>query len=468
MPCSHLPEFKSKYGVESYKTIYEVFICGNSIIDNKKIWVRCFRCSEEVGRLLACLHCVYIGCFKNHTNAHHHQHGHKLYVELSNGCIFCVVCKDYAYDRDFELLIRQKCSKIANGFSLNKWRPSEFEEGILQKHKSFIKILPPTKGIRGMINLGKTCYMNCIMQALLHTPMLRDYFFADKHECQVPKSSECIVCLLAVLFQKYYSDEQSALILHEILYFMWQKASHFSGYEERDAHEFFIAALNLLHQYSVPKNVNSSDPCTCIIDVIFQGKVQSDLVCQSCSNISTRVEPIMDISLDIPDPSTPANLYQCLNNFMTTEILASKINCSSCNSYQKVTKQLTLNTLSLVIVIQLKRLEFTELGKKKKNTYVSFPLELDMSSYMARNRTNSSTQDPSVNNQISSDSQYILYAVIEHRGAIDAGHYVAYIKKSRNSWYECSDGLVVEVDVETVMGCEGYLLFYHKTVLNYS
>ena len=87
--------------------------------------------------------------------------------------------------------------------------------------------------------------------------------------------------------------------------------------------------------------------CSCIVDTIFTGKLQSDVVCQVrdetfhialkiiyiqvCKGVSTTIDPFWDISLDLPaiaDGST-ISLDFCLNRFTQAEHLGSmsKIRC---------------------------------------------------------------------------------------------------------------------------------------------
>jgi len=45
--------------------------------------------------------------------------------------------------------------------------------------------------------------MNCIVQALIHTPLLRDFFLADRHLCQFQEEpGRCLVCEVSRLFQE--------------------------------------------------------------------------------------------------------------------------------------------------------------------------------------------------------------------------------------------------------------------------
>ena len=62
---------------------------------------------------------------------------------------------------------------------------------------------------------------------------------------------------------------------------------------------------------------------------------------------------------------------------------------------------------------------------------------------------------------------YTLFAVINHIGTIEAGHYTSYVRQHRDKWYRCNDHQIVPTTIPEVLDSEGYLLFYHKQRLEY-
>ncbi|KAL4663206.1 hypothetical protein H8959_021002 [Pygathrix nigripes] len=198
----------------------------------------------------------------------------------------------------------------------------------------------------------------------------------------------------------FYSGHRSPHIPYKLLHLVWTHARHLAGYEQQDAHEFLIAALDVLHRHCKGddngKKANNPNHCNCIIDQIFTGGLQSDVTCQVCHGVSTTIDPFWDISLDLPGSSTPfwplspgsegnvvngeshvsgtTTLTDCLRRFTRPEHLGSsaKIKCSGCHSYQESTKQLTMKKLPIVACFHLKRFEHSAKLRRKITTVLFF------------------------------------------------------------------------------------------------
>lgn len=88
-----------------------------------------------------------------------------------------------------------------------------------------------------------------------------------------------------------------------------------AGYSQQDAHEFFITTLDLIHRSlttlpnSLAENerwtraglVPNSDTrnCPCFVHRIFQGELRSDVTCLFCGNVTTAIEVMLDVSLEV-------------------------------------------------------------------------------------------------------------------------------------------------------------------------
>ncbi|MEJ1281195.1 ubiquitin specific peptidase 22 [Cricetulus griseus] len=452
---------------------------------------------------------------EKHIHEHAETKQHNLAVDLYYGGIYCFMCKDYVYDKDIEQIAKeeqgealklqaststevsqQQCSVPGLGEKYLTWETTKPELELLGHNPRRRRITSSfTIGLRGLINLGNTCFMNCIVQALTHTPILRDFFLSDRHRCEMPSPELCLVCEMSSLFRELYSGNPSPHVPYKLLHLVWIHARHLAGYRQQDAHEFLIAALDVLHRHckgdDVGKVASNPNHCNCIIDQIFTGGLQSDVTCQACHGVSTTIDPCWDISLDLPGsctsfwPMSPGRessangeshipgittLTDCLRRFTRPEHLGSsaKIKCSSCQSYQESTKQLTMKKLPVVACFHFKRFEHSAKQRRKITTYISFPLELDMTPFMASSketRMNGQLQLPT--NSGNNENKYSLFAVVNHQGTLESGHYTSFIRHHRDQWFKCDDAVITKASIKDVLDSEGYLLFYHKQVLEH-
>ncbi|XP_054268454.1 ubiquitin carboxyl-terminal hydrolase 16 [Macrosteles quadrilineatus] len=167
------------------------------------------------------------------------------------------------------------------------------------------------------------------------------------------------------------------------------------------------------------------------------------------------------------------SLHSCLTQFTCIEVLAgaNKTHCEACTErlnkgnkegkpvYQNSTKQLLISKLPPVIIFHLKRFQVQRCSFKKISRHVDFPLVLDVAQFCSINEN-----EPIL---------YSLYGVVEHSGTLHGGHYVAYVKVRSHAdrrpgqpppgrWYYISDSRVSDVDENTVLKTQAYLLFYER------
>jgi len=272
-----------------------------------------------------------------------------------------------------------------------------------------------------------------------------------------------------------------------MLHLVWTHAKHLAGYEQHDAHEFLISALNVLHSHSesVSMKVNPHE-CKCIIDRLFTGQLQSDLTCNKCGRVSTTVDPYWDISLELLsglqslDPSmlnVERTLSECLENFVRPENLGcnSKIKCDNCGTYEESTKQLTLRKLPIIACFHLKRFEHIASTRRQDRVHrqkikypVRYPEFIDLSPYTTTHRNTLAGKEGTSQRLLNRlSNRYSLIAVVNHTGSTESGHYSCYVRHHRNTWYNCNDQVITRERVENVLSSEGYLLFYCKMFIDY-
>lgn len=56
---------------------------------------------------------------------------------------------------------------------------------------------------------------------------------------------------------------------------------------------------------------------------------------------------------------------------------------------------------------------------------------------------------------LAEDYRFSLFAVVKYDGAIDSGHYTAFVRHSKGVWVECDDDNIKIVSPERVLKSEG-------------
>ncbi len=218
--CAHLNSFKLSLNAANpnscaqfYSNLMRSLLTPSSCAAraNRAQALSCHTCGVFEGRIHACLHCIHFACYPDHLARHRHKNrSHILSLESTLGNIHCAACNDFVYDPELDQVAETCLRKASRSLGMGSspfamaWRPSTEEVALLRRHRKRKSLgsMTSTIGLRGLVNLGNTCFMSCIVQSLIHTPLLRDYFLSDRHICMLEDGPEqCIVCEMSRLFQ---------------------------------------------------------------------------------------------------------------------------------------------------------------------------------------------------------------------------------------------------------------------------
>lgn len=232
-----------------------------------------------------------------------------------------------------------------------------------------------------------------------------------------------------------------------------------------DAHEFCNYMINETIESVNLEMGNEDNWCR----DIFEGQITNETKCLSCETVTSKVEPFLDLSIDIPPGESAYSLTYSLNNFSKLETLnhQNKFYCNTCSSLQEAVKTIKLKKTPEVLVINFKRFKYDDKLDRMVKLFdsISYPLKLRLF-----NTTSQSNDNPQC--QANPDfSLYGLYALVIHIGGGPMhGHYVALCKCQAGLWFLFDDETIELVDESYVLRFFGngpglasaYILFYEK------
>ncbi|KAG1690689.1 Ubiquitin carboxyl-terminal hydrolase 38 [Nymphon striatum] len=353
-------------------------------------------------------------------------------------------------------------------------------------------------GYVGLENMGNTCYMNSILQALFMTKL----FFA-KIMKQPYRQNGSIVSNLQHLFA--FLTQSQRKYFTPVLFSQRCKPPWFQNNFQQDCSEFLRHFLDILHEEEINSKKNES-----IVQNTFFGKIQTDFKCLECNTISSNSVILSDIGLAFPERNSiqdntysqqttpeqtecdknsvvlsdiatalPENnhkqsgtnnqnitvvqaasdknsnfnavknpdfhLEELIEHYFKPEILEgnNKYQCCNCGSLQNAMKSVKITCAPNHLILHLLRFSYcSETNALHKNcANIKYPKTLVINSH---------------NDLETVQNIYSLYAVIVHYGtSSDCGHYYSYIRRL-NVRSSCSVDNIVTGD-DDLFADEWYL-----------
>lgn len=271
--------------------------------DSKAVWV-CLACGH-----LACGGVGLPTSHNCHALRHARQTRHPIVVQLEKPQLrWCFTCKSLVRGAEkTEEENGESNDVFFEAVKLIQGCPEEGSSAGLGSESNGLVEVRGGRAVRGLANLGNTCFFNSVLQNLLAMDPLRGHFL---------NSDGVPVGPLSMAFKKIYAETQpEAGLKNNVInprgFFgcICSKAPQFKGYQQHDSHELLRCLLDvwsseelgaLKRGNSSKDNGDSPSPVPTFVDAVFGGQVSSTVCCTECGHSSTVYEPFLDLSLPVP------------------------------------------------------------------------------------------------------------------------------------------------------------------------
>lgn len=309
--------------------------------------------------------------------------------------------------------------------------------------------------MKGLANVGHTCFFNAAVQCLVYAPNSTNYFLQGAEAADVNarrKGASGLAVAFADFARRYWTEGAAGDSVDSSgVYNAFALACRgFPSGTEHDAHEALVCMLDKLHEglsRMKPGELGvARRPMVCaaawttalknetsVVSEVFRGQVEQRVTNPAASGTSVTYDHFTSLSLAVHDAS---NLATCLHKFMASETLT--------DMPAPATLARRFTYLPRVLVVHLKR--FDQSGVKI-DKFVDYPFELDLGAYVVAEDV---------------EHHYQLFAVCLHRGSSHTGHYAACCEVQGN-WFMCDDHAATPLeDINNVIQRDAYMLLYRR------
>jgi ubiquitin carboxyl-terminal hydrolase 36/42 len=163
------------------------------------------------------------------------------------------------------------------------------------------------------------------------------------------------------------------------------------------------------------------------------------VTCSNCGRLSDTIENTNTWPVDV---KFVQDIRKGMLDFLREEVLDGEnaYKCDKCHKKTRATKKYSIRTAPNVLVVHLKRFDFSYAGKLSH--FVSYPEQLNLKNFVATDLLSTSLSGGSADSKekLLQDVSYKLYGVLVHLGHTShSGHYYSYVKGPNEVWYKADD-----------------------------
>mmetsp|Transcript_3505 Transcript_3505/g.13400 ORF Transcript_3505/g.13400 Transcript_3505/m.13400 type:complete len:600 (-) Transcript_3505:45-1844(-) len=324
----------------------------------------------------------------------------------------------------------------------------------------------------GLRNMNNTCFVNSIIQPIIHLPHFQELlselyakrlnperyplfyaFWNLMEQMKKVKSKTVFTCITPDELVTVLSEKQNTMRL---------------GGEQNDAQEFFFTVLELLHKELLPvlssdsseqddsfqveddgwEEVGKGNKSSVVqevsftpssISLLFSGTMRS-MVRKRNQKASLTLQPFYCIHLPIDHALT---IKDCFKALTSKEAL-----------YSGISQQITFEDLPPVLILHLKRFSYNP--RTGEATKIGRHVSFDENLYIDESILSKSKL--SLN---SKQRNYTLHSATMHHGSeIGNGHYSSMVRFANDTWYNFDDENISLKTTAECLKCSSYLLVY--------